>query len=109
MVFLSLPLLLSRDSEEKQHNEQSFVIHSFHVLSHPSTVFTPLLCFPSDPVVDTEKCVGCETCVQVCPESLFEMKDGVARFKQERVDDCTACETCVNNCPVTALSMVPKV
>lgn len=62
----------------------------------------------SDPVVDVDKCVGCETCVQVCPENLFEMKDGVARFKQERVDDCTACETCVNNCPVTALSMVPK-
>ena len=62
----------------------------------------------ADPVVDMDKCIGCETCVQVCPQNLFEMKDDKARFIQERVDDCTACETCVNNCPASALSMTTK-
>ena len=58
--------------------------------------------------MDVDKCIACETCVQVCPQTLFEMKDDKARFIQERVDDCTACETCVNNCPASALSMTTK-
>ena len=29
-----------------------------------------------NPIVDQEKCVGCEECVDVCPVEVFEMNDG---------------------------------
>ena len=73
----------------------------------PNNPIKPLVLL-IDPVVDVDKCIGCETCVQVCPVNLFEMQDGHARFIQERVDECTACETCVNSCPASALSMTSK-
>lgn len=28
------------------------------------------------PIVDMEKCEGCEECVDICPMDVFEMKDG---------------------------------
>jgi Fe-S-cluster-containing hydrogenase component 2 len=29
-----------------------------------------------NPIVDEEKCAGCEECVDVCPVEVFEMQDG---------------------------------
>ena len=61
------------------------------------------------PHVDASACVGCGTCVGVCPHELFEMKpDGIARFKEEKLDECVRCEECVHNCAASAISMKPK-
>ena len=35
-------------------------------------------------IIDEDKCVGCGTCVEVCPVSLLQMKKVRARKKQAR-------------------------
>jgi NAD-dependent dihydropyrimidine dehydrogenase PreA subunit len=56
------------------------------------------------PVVDKGKCIGCGTCVSVCPQNVFEMKDG--KSVVARPQDCVACSACVENCPVEAIKLV---
>ena len=55
-------------------------------------------------VVVTDACIGCERCVDICPE-IFEMGDGIARVKsgpipsevEERVRQAA------EECPVEAI------
>ena len=51
--------------------------------------------------VNPEECVGCETCVDVCPVEAISMLDDKAVIDQET---CTECETCIPECPVEAIS-----
>ena len=53
------------------------------------------------PIVDIEKCTGCGSCVSVCPEQVFELKDG----KSEVVypEKCIDCKACENSCPEQAI------
>lgn len=50
--------------------------------------------------VEPEECVGCETCVPVCPVEAISMQDEKAVIDQET---CTECEACVESCPVEAI------
>lgn len=50
--------------------------------------------------VDAEECVGCETCIPVCPVEAISMVDGVAVIDTEK---CTECGTCIAECPVEAI------
>ncbi|NPU83735.1 MAG: 4Fe-4S binding protein [Syntrophaceae bacterium] len=61
--------------------------------------FTKLLI--SRHTIDAAKCIGCGTCVRVCPV-------GATHPAQHRVDQdrCIACMGCVNNCPAQAIDMV---
>ena len=55
--------------------------------------------------VDQDKCTGCGACVDVCPNSVFEMgDDGKAKVKNESA--CVACMACVGTCPVEAITVV---
>ncbi len=47
-------------------------------------------------VVDTEKCVGCGECVDVCPVTVYELKDG--KSDPVNAEDCLGCESCVEVC-----------
>ena len=38
--------------------------------------------------VDREKCIGCESCIAVCPVGALNMVDGKANIDQ---DTCIAC------------------
>ncbi|MEW6618620.1 MAG: 4Fe-4S binding protein [bacterium] len=53
-------------------------------------------------IVDTEKCDGCGTCVEVCPTEAIALEDDVAQVNE---DECTECGTCVEECPNGAISM----
>jgi Fe-S-cluster-containing hydrogenase component 2 len=50
--------------------------------------------------VNKDECVGCETCVPVCPVEAISMKDDKAYIDP---DTCTECETCIAECPVEAI------
>lgn len=50
--------------------------------------------------VDSEECVGCETCVSECPVEAISMVDDVAVIDQ---DTCNQCKTCVEICLVEAI------
>jgi ferredoxin len=57
------------------------------------------------PVVDLEKCDGCESCVDVCPTESITIVDRKAVINLE---DCLECEACVETCPHGAISMVEE-
>jgi NAD-dependent dihydropyrimidine dehydrogenase PreA subunit len=56
-----------------------------------------------NPVVDHEKCVGCEECVDVCPVEVFEMQD--EKSVAAKPDECLGCESCVEVCKEEAITV----
>ena len=56
--------------------------------------------------VDEETCIGCEVCVDTCPE-VFEMVDDKARVKINEVprDVVESCREATENCPVEAIQI----
>jgi Pyruvate/2-oxoacid:ferredoxin oxidoreductase delta subunit/bacterioferritin-associated ferredoxin len=57
------------------------------------------------PVVDAEKCKGCETCEKVCPVLAIKMNNRLAVVDQDRCRGCAACE---QRCPEYAIAMVKR-
>jgi heterodisulfide reductase subunit A-like polyferredoxin len=63
-------------------------------------------------LVDPQACVGCLTCVRICPFSVPEVKDdftGVAgivgtAFIEPTI--CQGCGTCVGECPANAIELL---
>jgi NAD-dependent dihydropyrimidine dehydrogenase PreA subunit len=58
--------------------------------------------FVLPPKVDLEKCTGCGTCADVCPNEVFEVDD---KSQVVSPDDCSGCEQCVSECPEEAITM----
>ena len=52
--------------------------------------------------VDSEKCTGCESCVDACPSEAIKMQQDKAVIDLEACVDCGAC---VDECPAEAISM----
>ena len=57
------------------------------------------------PVVDTEKCKGCKTCVRVCPVLAMKMEEKLAVVDLDR---CRGCADCEQRCPEYAITMVDR-
>ncbi len=61
------------------------------------------------PVVDYEKCIGCGTCDQVCPEgvcfSTGQKNSKGLIFYDRDLDYCKGCGLCAHECPVKAITM----
>ena len=53
------------------------------------------------PIVDVDKCVGCEECELICPIEVFEMQDG--KSVPVRPEECLGCENCVQICEEGAI------
>ena len=50
------------------------------------------------------KCIGCQTCVNICPQQLLRLTpDGIALEKP-----CSDCHLCTEECPTTALETCGK-
>jgi NAD-dependent dihydropyrimidine dehydrogenase PreA subunit/uncharacterized low-complexity protein len=54
--------------------------------------------------IDLKRCTGCGTCVDVCPEKVFEMQEGEGKKVPKVVaeDRCSACRACEVRCPERA-------
>ena len=52
--------------------------------------------------VDEEKCTGCETYVEECPNEAINLVSEIARVDPEVYTDCGIC---VDACPVEAISL----
>jgi ferredoxin len=56
-------------------------------------------------IVEPTTCRGDGICVEVCPENVLAVVDGVASTVPERADACILCGQCVAVCPNEAISM----
>src|ERR1700722_3699281 len=53
-----------------------------------------------------ESCIGCNICVKICPDDVFEgVEDGIPVIARQ--DDCQTCFLCEAYCPVDALYVSP--
>ncbi len=54
-------------------------------------------------VVNNEKCLGCGSCVEECPQrAITQGDDGIAKVDKEK---CTGCNKCVKACPIEAIKV----
>jgi thioredoxin reductase (NADPH) len=60
------------------------------------------------PVVDPARCIGCGSCVNVCPEQPLHQVLGIVGGRAELVSpaDCIGHGACKTACPVEAISLV---
>ncbi len=52
-------------------------------------------------IVDTEKCKGCEECLEICAANVFEMKEG--KSVPLNSTECLGCGSCVEVCKEKAI------
>ncbi len=52
------------------------------------------------PVIEIDKCDGCEACIEACPPEIISMVDGKAKIDEQL---CEECGECVNECPQDAI------
>ncbi|MCP4748963.1 MAG: 4Fe-4S dicluster domain-containing protein [Desulfobacteraceae bacterium] len=57
--------------------------------------------------LNSELCVGCSVCTQVCPHGVLAMNSKKAHIAD--LDGCMECGACTNNCSTGALSVTPGV
>jgi len=57
--------------------------------------------------IDRERCVGCSTCVTVCPHPVLALEDRKARIVNR--DACMECGACATNCAAQAITVDPGV
>lgn len=56
-------------------------------------------------VIDKKKCIGCKTCVKVCPVLAIKMESRLAIVDEEMCRGCAACE---QRCSEYAINMVKR-
>jgi NAD-dependent dihydropyrimidine dehydrogenase PreA subunit len=55
-------------------------------------------------LVDNDKCTGCGTCVDVCPVSVYEIRDEKA--VPVKTYGCLLCRACEVQCPERAIQII---
>jgi len=53
--------------------------------------------------LDTERCINCGRCTQVCPHAVFS--GGAEHVDLARPEACMECGACAINCPVQAITV----
>jgi NAD-dependent dihydropyrimidine dehydrogenase PreA subunit len=53
--------------------------------------------------LDSEKCVGCGMCAEVCPHGVFAIDQKKAAITDR--DACMECGACEKNCPFAAIEV----
>ena len=57
--------------------------------------------------LETEACVGCGMCENVCPHGVFRLEGKKAAIRD--LDGCMECGACARNCPTSAICVTPGV
>ena len=59
-------------------------------------------------LIDTDKCIGCGTCVATCPMDVFRMDEAAGKSTIAYQEDCQICHLCRMYCPVDAITISPE-
>lgn len=62
--------------------------------------------YPAVPIISSERCNGCDTCIRACPHGalLFKVENGQARYEID-ASVCSACHICTDICEQDAISI----
>ncbi|MEE4352405.1 MAG: FAD-dependent oxidoreductase [Desulfatiglans sp.] len=73
------------------------------VLSKSSIEVSPLVS-----QVDSEKCIGCGLCAEICPFGAIELEEVEGKGKRAKniVASCKGCGLCASSCPQKAIDML---
>jgi NAD-dependent dihydropyrimidine dehydrogenase PreA subunit len=55
------------------------------------------------PVVDQEKCSGCQNCVEICPSEVYQMEGDISN--PIHPEECIECWACVSQCPSESIQL----
>ncbi|MCM0755420.1 4Fe-4S binding protein [Desulfovibrio aminophilus] len=53
--------------------------------------------------VDEDKCIGCGSCVDICPSEVYELQNEKAVVVN--LEECVGCESCVESCEQGAITV----
>lgn len=56
--------------------------------------------------LNTDACIGCGLCSQVCPHRVFVIENGKAHIVDK--GGCMQCGACAKNCPADAIYVNPE-
>ena len=54
-------------------------------------------------VIDSEKCIGCGACVEICPKKILFVENDICKVTDEK--KCDKLKGCETVCPVTAIKI----
>jgi NAD-dependent dihydropyrimidine dehydrogenase PreA subunit len=54
------------------------------------------------PKINKKECAGCGACIDICPNNVLELVDGVAKVMNPTA--CIDCWACVDTCPLGIIS-----
>jgi NAD-dependent dihydropyrimidine dehydrogenase PreA subunit len=61
------------------------------------------------PVIDKEKCTGCQECLNTCPNSVFVFNEELSKAEVSNPYNCVVlCDKCTLFCPSEAISFPDK-
>jgi len=58
--------------------------------------------------VDKSKCIGCGSCVAICPKVFRMSVEGKAEAVTEEIEELGCAKTAEEGCPVKAIKITPK-
>ncbi len=60
---------------------------------------------PWFPTIEGEKCVGCRSCVEFCPNDVLAFDEVAGKARVKNPYNCVVeCKTCAKFCPADAIS-----
>lgn len=54
--------------------------------------------------VNAATCDGCEECVNVCPQQVFQLTD--KKSDPYQTAECVFCESCIGVCPTNSITIM---
>ena len=56
-------------------------------------------------ILDLEKCMGCGSCIEICPANIYLMNPKTNKPRIDNPDNCFGCKACEILCDINAISV----